>query len=89
MEPIANTEGLEEKRDGEKGYIYNDDQAGPDMHVLHHATCTTLALAKVPPRKWFSLAYRSHELDGSLRIGRDAVESRHERDTGQHDRTNQ
>jgi len=55
MEPIANTEGLEEKRDGEKGYIYNDDQAGPDMHVLHHVTCTTLALAKVPPRKWFSL----------------------------------
>jgi len=35
------------------------------------------------------LAYRSHELDGSLRIGRDAVESRHERDTGHHDRTNQ
>ncbi len=36
-----------------------------------------------------SNTYRSHELDGSLRIGRDAVESRHERDTGQHDRTNQ
>jgi hypothetical protein len=55
MEPIANTEELQTKRAGEKGYIYNDDQGGVEMHVFHRATCTTLALAKVPPRKWFSL----------------------------------
>ncbi len=34
-------------------------------------------------------AYRSRELGGSLKIGRDAVESRHDRDTGHHDRTDQ
>jgi len=41
------------------------------------------------PKNWSPIAYRSRELAGSLRIGRDAVESRHERDTGHHDRTNQ
>jgi len=57
MEPIANTEELQTKRAGEKGYIYNDDQGGVEMHVFHRATCTTLALAKVPPLN----AYRGEE----------------------------
>jgi len=55
MEPIANTEDLQAKRAAGEGYIYNDDQGGVEMHVFHRATCTTLARAKVPPRKWFSL----------------------------------
>lgn len=55
MEPIANTEELRTKRAGKKGYIYNDDQAGPEMHVLHYATCTALIMATVPPHKYFSL----------------------------------
>lgn len=51
MEEINQSEF--ERRRGGHGYIYNDDQGGPEMHILHRATCSTLVRAKVPPRKYF------------------------------------
>ena len=58
MTPIDNTDALQKVCATGVGYIYNDFDGmtgGTGMdNVLHKATCTTLANATVPPRKYFS-----------------------------------